>query len=592
MSFYSDASLVLIPSGYKDQKVYSAVPTDGSGDLVFSRASSATRVASNGLIEKVRTNLVLQSQTFDNAAWTKTNVTVTANAAISPDGYTNADKIIPSTDVSKKTINQSNIFTADGQKRTWSIYVKGDGYRYITLGEASITDNTLIFDTTNGVYTQSAINIYFTEILTPVNMGNGWWRIGYTTDLNSAFYDNFTINVTNASTGVPASFAGDGTSGVLLFGAQVELGDIATDYIVTTTAAVSVGPVSGLPRLDYLNSSCPRLLLEPQRTNLATFSEQFDNAAWTTQEITVTANAGIAPDGTQSADKIIPTAVTGTHQILSAALVSSSQCAFGVFAKADGYNTIDMLDRASASNGARFNVLNGTVEQIFGSATATITPYGNGWYRCVVVATTTGVRFYVPTAAGNFTGNGTSGVLFWGAQLEAGAYATSYIPTTTAAVTRLADAASKTGISSLIGQTEGSIFVDFNVITLLAAPSTLEVIPVEVSDGTAGNKIYISVFQGSLYLVLLNSGTAQVVLNLGAIPTGRFKVGATYINNDVRAFLNGSFISSDTSVTIPALTSINVGSFTGLQPQANSINSISLFKTRLTNAQMAELTTL
>ena len=94
MSYFDDASLVLIPSGYKNQKIYSVKPTDGTGDLTFTRASDATRVASNGLIEKVRTNLVLQSQTFDNASWTKTTdgqVTITANAAVAPDGTTTAE---------------------------------------------------------------------------------------------------------------------------------------------------------------------------------------------------------------------------------------------------------------------------------------------------------------------------------------------------------------------------------------------------------------------------------------------------------------------------------------------------------------------
>ncbi len=99
MSFYSDASLVMIPSGYKTSKVYSAVPTDGSGDLSFSRSNdTATRVGPDGLIEKVRTNLVLQSQTFDNASWNKTTdgqVTITANAAAAPDGTTTAEKMIP-----------------------------------------------------------------------------------------------------------------------------------------------------------------------------------------------------------------------------------------------------------------------------------------------------------------------------------------------------------------------------------------------------------------------------------------------------------------------------------------------------------------
>ena len=93
MSYFDDASLVMIPSGYKDQKVYSVKPLDGSGDLTFSRASSATRVASNGLIEKVRTNIILQSQDFTTTWSTNASPTITANTTVAPDGTTTADTI-------------------------------------------------------------------------------------------------------------------------------------------------------------------------------------------------------------------------------------------------------------------------------------------------------------------------------------------------------------------------------------------------------------------------------------------------------------------------------------------------------------------
>ena len=90
-SFYTDASLVMIPSGYKDQKVYCAKPVDGSADLTFSRASNATRVNSSGLVEKVRTNLALYSEDLTNAAWTNFNMTISANATTAPNGTTTAD---------------------------------------------------------------------------------------------------------------------------------------------------------------------------------------------------------------------------------------------------------------------------------------------------------------------------------------------------------------------------------------------------------------------------------------------------------------------------------------------------------------------
>ena len=93
MSFYSDASLVMIPSGYKTSKVYCAKPTDGTGDLAFTRSNdTATRVGPDGLIEKVRTNVALYSEQFDNAVYTKSQASVTANATTAPNGTTTAAK--------------------------------------------------------------------------------------------------------------------------------------------------------------------------------------------------------------------------------------------------------------------------------------------------------------------------------------------------------------------------------------------------------------------------------------------------------------------------------------------------------------------
>ena len=203
------------------------------------------------------------------------------------------------------------------------------------------------------------------------------------------------------------------------------------------------------PRLDYTgNVDCPHLLLEPNRTNVVPYSEQFDNSSWGKQEITVTANAAISPDGSQTADKIIPSAVSSTHQIRNLSLISSQTCATSVFAKADGINTFEILDGSSAVNGASFNLLDGTFTNN-GSGVGSMIYYGNGWYRCIVISITTGFRIYCPTSATNVSGDGTSGVLLWGAQLETGSYPTSYIPTSGSAETRTADSCNNAGTSEI-----------------------------------------------------------------------------------------------------------------------------------------------
>ena len=132
MSFYSDASLVLIPSGTKTSKVYSQKPTDGTGDLTFTRASDATRVNSAGLIEKVHTNILLQSNTFSNASWAKDGTTLTGGQA-GYDGTNNAwllDKIA----LDFRFINQS--VTISGTY-VFSVYAKANTLGKITLRDSS-----------------------------------------------------------------------------------------------------------------------------------------------------------------------------------------------------------------------------------------------------------------------------------------------------------------------------------------------------------------------------------------------------------------------------------------------------------------------
>jgi hypothetical protein len=589
VSDFDDASLVLIPSGYKNGKVYSVKPTDGTGDLTFTRASSATRVQSDGLIEKVRTNLALYSE--DQTNWTVQNQTnVTANAAANPlNGAVTADKVIP-TVVTDDHYRGLTMATMVGEI-TASIYVKADGYSFFDFG---------IFSNTASNYPVRAIFNLSTQAITYVNgsvasitsVGSGWYRVSITGSVASSSSIGLYHRVkASATTG---TYSGDNTSGMLLWGCQLESG-VMTDYIgPTTTAAVSVGPVSGLPRLDYYDSTCPKLLLEPQRTNLASYSEQFNNAAWSTQEINVTANAAIAPDGTQSADNIVPTAISGTHQIFSAALVSSSQCAMSVFAKANGYTTFHMLDRASGSNGAVFNLANGTVTNA-GSGTGAITAMGNGWYRCTAVASTTGVRFYVPTSASNFTGDGTSGVLLWGCQVEAGAYATSYIPTLDASVTRVADSYTRNNIytNGLISASGGTWFLELADNVVLARDAS-------GSEFYIGESAASSVQGGARSIALRNVGGAgsrltiqywngSALSNLFTPTSNTPKIAIKFNGTTADIFQNGVKVVTGASA---ALTLASVQHFNALAGVSRRLSQTLLFPTLLTDAQCIELTTI
>jgi hypothetical protein len=562
-SFFDEASLVMIPSGYKDQKVYSVKPLDGSGDLTFSRASSATRVASNGLIEKVRTNLVLQSQTFDNASWTSlaVSVSVTENVIVDPFGGNDADIIVADAITSNIIYVRQAITLPSTGTYTYSVYVKKQNQD--TVGLRSLASGLLInYDLVNETSSNPA---GFIE-----DAGNGWFRIGltYTSGTTSEI-----IFIYPLGTGTRT---GNGVDGVYVFGAQLEVSDFgATDYIATTTTAVSVGPVSGLPRLDYLNSSCPRLLLEPQRSNLALFSENFDNAYWSkTAGTTITANTTISPDGYQNADTI---AFAGSGDSINRfittglSVVSGTTYTFSVFTK----STTQVVSFGGATGGTGTNVYNGAVD------------YGNGWYRQSVTRTwsasgTVSVQLVLTLGAAGST-------ILYGFQAELGAYASSYLNTLSTSVTRVADAASKTGISSLIGQTEGTLFAELDFSAIGESRRVLC-----ISDNSTNNRILIALQStNTIRAVVSTAGVLQLVLDSSPVTSGIYKIAFAYAANNFALYVNGTQVASTLTGSVPSCSAV----FLGKQEDATNdlflndrIAQALLFKTRLTNAQLAELT--
>jgi hypothetical protein len=545
--------LVLIPSGIKNAKVYSVKPTDGTGDLTFSRASSATRVQSDGLIEKVRTNQALQSETLDNAYWTKTNVSITANAIANPLNGALTAELLTITDPSgpvEKTITttQTQSFTA-GIPYTASAYFKA--------GTISTQFKILAYDGT-ALYQGGIIDLAIIGNSTAPyeDVGGGWYRFRFTFTPANSTSTGF-VYLVNYAFGVAANA---GTN-VYVYGAQIETGDIATDYIATTTAAVSVGPVSGLPRLDYLGSTCPRLLLEPQRTNLVTYSEQFDNAYWSKDlGVSVAANVAISPDGYTNADRISYTSAGASIYRIVLGISTAHQ--FSVYLKAEGANIGKQINLESSTN---INV--------------TLT----GEWQRFVTTSNDGVVAIKRLLVGQ-----ADAVLVWGAQLEAGTYATSYIPTLGASVTRVADAASKTSASALIGQTEGTIFWEFAVdVSAAAGHESI----INIDNGSFGNTIYIiKSTAGTIGAEMYVGGVAQASYTSSVQAAGTHKAAIGYANNNTAFFLNGVQIgTTDTSCSVPATSRIQLGSSVFGSSTDKTAQAL-LFKTRLTNAQLAELT--
>jgi hypothetical protein len=583
-SFFDSASLVQIPSGYSDGTLYSVKPIDGSGDLTFTRSiDSATRVASNGLIERVRTNQVQQSETLDNAYWNKTNVSVTANAIANPlDGALTAELLTvtdPSGPVEKTIINGTQSYTA-GTPYTISAYFKAGtistnfkilAYDGVTLYQSGIIDLATIGNSTAPYE----------------DVGGGWYRFRFTfTPANSTATG--IVYLVNYAFGVVAN---TGTN-VYVYGAQIETGDIATDYIATTSAAVSVGPVANLPRLDYSGgATCPKLLLEPQRTNVITNNNDFATGA---ANVTVLSNNATSPEGYQNADLITGDAGTLTKSVNFSG-ASAGAYTLSVFAK---YNTQQWIQLAAGgiATYANFDIQNGVLGTTNG--TSQIEDYGNGWYRCSVnlvsgtplsfvvflVTNGTSARFSTTTSTGSFWA--------YGIQSEIGAYPTSVIPTLGAALTRGADAASKTSATALIGQTEGTLFVEF-VVDSSSSPTMAFFVS---AAGVFDNAIWIQQNASDSVIFRVFSGTTEQcsITKTGLTNGQTVKIAGAYKANDFVLYVNGVQVGTDNSGTIPSsLSQLEIGSYAEVGSPYNQNRPVSqalLFKTRLSNADLAALT--
>jgi hypothetical protein len=595
-SFYDSASIITIPSGYKAGTLYSAKPTDGTGDMAFTRTGdTATRVNSAGIIERCITNLALQSNNFSNAIWTNSNVTIAGSIA-DPNGGTTAFSMAGSSSTSNaKNINQNTFAGTD--IKTFSVYAKANTHSFIQV-RLSGTDWFVNFNLTNGTF-QNGANAKGTM----TNLGNGWYRCQMTTVAATA-NSSIVIQLVDSLSSV-TNESSTTTNSVYIWRAQAQFGDQATNYIDTTTAAVTEGPVTNLPRLDYFGSTCPQLLMEPTRTNLLLYSQMIDNSAWGKDAVTASGNVLVSPDGYANADIIVEDTALGNHRITRAvSFVSGTTYASSCFVK-QGSGTRRILiffgNTAFGSNlFVNFNIQTGTITPSSSSITGKIENYGNGWFRCIAIATATStnsatnaiyLRQTDAASSATYTGDGTSSMYIWGLQCEAGAYATSYIPTTAATVTRNLDECSKIGISDLIGQTEGTLFYDMD-IEILSGSTTATL--TNVNDGSLNNRLRIVTATSSRirFLAQINGGVTTLDYTFAGIYTTRtrIKIAIGYKSGDSVIYING--IRRFTSASTLTISSPLIANSIVNATEATKFNQVLLFKTRLTNDQLATLTTL
>jgi hypothetical protein len=563
MSLFDSASLVVTPNGYKEDKLYSIKPTDGSGDLSVTRATTATRVNSTGLIEPSPYNLITYSEQFDNAAWGGFRSVITANNTTAPDGNTTADKLAQQSGVTDAGGVIQNVTLSIGTSYTYSYYVKAGGYNWTYLRVDDGANNYFVwFNLSTGVV--GSIIGSATAYIT--NSGNGWYRcnLTFTSTGTSGRAFGYIAN-SNGTDQVPSS---DGVKGIYIWGAQLEAGTSAKEYFPTTDRL-------NVPRLDYTGSTCPSILVEPQRTNNFNYSEQFDNAYWAKSLAVVTANNTTAPDGNSTADKV----EFNSGFINGTATVAANQTyTISFFAKKGTSDILYISEAFYFGTYVAFDLNTGTIT----SGTGKIENYGNGWYRCSMQITY-GVG---QTIASWVIRNYQSGYIYiWGAQIESGSYATSYIPTVASSVTRNADVISKTGISSLIGQTEGTIYFEY------LNKNGLGTIPFKLT-GNNGKLVWVR-GTGTMFF---GDGTSLLFNNYGT-PTANqlYKIAFVYGQNDFRLYVNGVQISAVTSGTFTGtFDDIQIPALPNEYPfgQQVFIKTAALWKSKLSNSELATLTTI
>jgi hypothetical protein len=365
------------------------------------------------------------------------------------------------------------------------------------------------------------------------------------------------------------------------------------------------------PRLDYDPSTLEArgLLIEEARTNLLTYSEEFDNASvWTTLggSTVVTANTQVAPDGTTTADTVLAGATTATHLIQQTgiSLANATQYTFSVFVKDAGESVLWMR---VASATTPFGVSTGAVASFDLTAvtaapstygtTASITPVGNGWYRCsattvATIAAGTSSFQLVIRQPSSWTGTGTTGFYMWGAQLEEGEFPTSYIPTTSASVTRAVDVAQVNTVSPWYNASEGTLCAE----VMLPSLPTTGTFPnfVSINDGSANENLSISSNDTGARRVIVRSGGASVwEANAGGTLTvnvaSKWALGAK--SGNFGSAYDGVAGSTSSLVGFPTgITQMQLGR-RGLSNQSNVwIRRVTYYPLRLSQAELQAIT--
>ena len=381
--------------------------------ITFSRTSNATLIGSDGTLQYAPHNLLTYSEQFDNAAWTKAQSTITSNSVTAPDGTTTADKLVEDATNSQHVLFRSTSISLNTTHAASGYFKAGERTRinFRLLNGTFNSGANVTFDLSAGTTPFSSLIGTATNLLfsiTPV--GDGWYRcsVSCVVDATSTagVWAAYLVNTGNNDT-----YTGDGTSGIYVWGAQLNVGALQPYYSTTVK-------------------------------NLLGYSQEFDNAAWSKSNSTITADVTAAPNGSMTADKLVEDTATSNHLIQSGAItvISNTKYTVSIYAKASERSQVRVaLSAVEFTNGrqALFDLQTGTVAAVETGATAAVVSIGNGWYRCAVTATASvsgsnPVTYQLANGATtpapqSYTGDGTSGIYIWGAQFSDSASLDPYV---------------------------------------------------------------------------------------------------------------------------------------------------------------------
>ena len=347
-------------------------------------------------------------------------------------------------------------------------------------------------------------------------------------------------------------------------------------YIIANAFNGSIDNVSvfeinngALPRIDFTDNADGHLLLEPQSTNLITYSEDFSE--WNNSNTTDDISTINSPDGTQNATTITASGSGVVNHIISSVdfTIASGDITGSIFAKK---GTVDYLrlrfDGTTSNERAWYNLNNGTIEGEDSSGSAKIEDFGNGWYRCILTSSNNtasgdcGLQVFIQDTGGTQTSweaDGTENIHIWGGQVEQLEYATSYIPTSGSTVTRDAETCTGAGEAADFNSSEGVLYAE--IVPNIPYTSSRQI---SLNDGTYENRVIIEVRESGtkirFYVFQSNSNVFEEDLVISDLSTN-YKCAISYKENDVKAYVNGVEVATSTSVAMP--TGLNDISFAG-----------------------------